>query len=117
MTTAGLKAALLEAKVLKFALNDGEDDGDDDDDDAAKEELEVGDVEVFYPFEYGPSFFARQWDLVIIEGWFLSINSFLHEVWFSFDFLPFFGTGCPPFPCLHIHNVLAAACLIGDPHN
>jgi len=69
MTTAGLKAALLDSKVLELVVGNG-----------GVEEFEVGTVEVFFPFEYGTSFFSRSWDLIIIEGWFPSINSFIHEV-------------------------------------
>lgn len=36
-------------------------------------------VNIFYPFEYR-GLHARSWDLVIIEGWFGMINSFIHEV-------------------------------------
>lgn len=36
-------------------------------------------VEIFHPFDYPGTFFSTPWDLVIIEGWFLSINSFIHE--------------------------------------
>jgi hypothetical protein len=41
---------------------------------------QVETVEIFYPFSYPKSFFSTPWDLVIIEGWFLSINTFIHEV-------------------------------------
>ncbi|CAM9445669.1 unnamed protein product [Ectocarpus fasciculatus] len=37
------------------------------------------DVRIFYPFNY-EGLHARSWDLVIIEGWFGMINSFIHEV-------------------------------------
>ncbi|CAM9136392.1 unnamed protein product [Ectocarpus sp. 8 AP-2014] len=36
-------------------------------------------VRIFYPFYY-EGLHARSWDLVIIEGWFGMINSFIHEV-------------------------------------
>ncbi|CAM9530263.1 unnamed protein product, partial [Ectocarpus sp. 12 AP-2014] len=36
-------------------------------------------VRIFYPFNY-EGLHARSWDLVIIEGWFEMINSFIHEV-------------------------------------
>lgn len=36
-------------------------------------------VRIFYPFNY-EGLHARSWDLVIIEGWFGMINSFIHEV-------------------------------------
>jgi hypothetical protein len=62
MTTEGLKHALLDNPHIW-----GED-------------MEVGSAEVFFPFSYGSSFFSTPWDVVIIEGWFLSINSFIHEV-------------------------------------
>lgn len=62
MTTEGLKYAFLDNPSIF---------GDDS---------EIGSVEVFYPFSYGSSFFSRSWDVIIIEGWFLSINSFIHEV-------------------------------------
>lgn len=39
----------------------------------------VGNVTIFYPFEYR-GLHDRRWDLVIIEGWFAMINSFIHEV-------------------------------------
>ena len=61
MTTMGLRAALLRLPA-------------------------VASVEVFFPFDYGTesgraaTMFDRQWDLVIIEGWFPSINSFIHEI-------------------------------------
>ena len=42
--------------------------------------LAIVQVEVFYPFDYRASFFdPRGWDVVLIEGWFLSINGFIHE--------------------------------------
>lgn len=41
--------------------------------------LEIAQVEVFYPFNY-VGLHDRQWDLVIIEGWFKMINAFIHEV-------------------------------------
>lgn len=37
---------------------------------------EVDKVEIFFPFDYSPMFLTK-WDLVVIEGWFLSINSFI----------------------------------------
>lgn len=37
------------------------------------------DVRIFYPFNY-EGLHARSWDVVIIEGWFGMINSFIHEV-------------------------------------
>ena len=46
-------------------------------------------AKIFYPFEYhglhphgtsSSSASAAGWDLVIIEGWFDMINSFIHEV-------------------------------------
>lgn len=55
MTTAGLKKALLGMGRDRFH------------------------VEVFYPFAYTSGFFEG-WDVVLIEGWFLSINTFIHEV-------------------------------------
>ena len=61
MTTMGLRAALLRLPA-------------------------VASVEVFFPFDYGTesgraaTMFDRQWDLVTIEGWFPSINSFIHEI-------------------------------------
>lgn len=39
----------------------------------------VENVTIFYPFEY-QGLHDRSWDLVIIEGWFGMINSFIHEV-------------------------------------
>ena len=39
----------------------------------------VENVTIFYPFEYH-GLHDRSWDLVIIEGWFMMINSFIHEV-------------------------------------
>lgn len=35
-------------------------------------------VETFYPFEYA-GFHLTSWDVIIIEGWFPSITTFLHE--------------------------------------
>lgn len=40
----------------------------------------IGHAEIFYPFTYD-GLHERQWDLVIIEGWFKMINVFIHEVW------------------------------------
>jgi glycosyltransferase involved in cell wall biosynthesis len=40
---------------------------------------QVEHVEVFYPFEY-VNLTARNWDLVLIEGWFEMIHAFIHEV-------------------------------------
>ena len=53
MTTSGLQAAL-------------------------RERADIGHVETFYPFEYG-GFHSVVWDVVVIEGWFQSIASFIHE--------------------------------------
>lgn len=39
----------------------------------------VENVQIFYPFEYR-GLHDTSWDLVIIEGWFAMINSFIHEV-------------------------------------
>lgn len=39
----------------------------------------VENVTIFYPFVYN-GLHDRSWDLVIIEGWFAMINSFIHEV-------------------------------------
>ena len=36
-------------------------------------------VKVFTPFEYD-GIEKYQWDIVLIEGWFPSINSFIHEI-------------------------------------
>ena len=36
-------------------------------------------VEVFSPFNYD-ALTARQWDIVVIEGWFTQIHAFIHEV-------------------------------------
>lgn len=40
----------------------------------------IAHAEIFYPFTYD-GLHERQWDLVIIEGWFKMINVFIHEVW------------------------------------
>lgn len=42
--------------------------------------IKIAHAEVFYPFTYS-GLHERQWDLVIIEGWFKMINVFIHEVW------------------------------------
>jgi hypothetical protein len=34
---------------------------------------------IFYPFEYNAELVTR-WDLVIIEGWFMMVDSFIHEI-------------------------------------
>lgn len=43
----------------------------------ARDDVEV--AQTFYPFEY-KGLHDHQWDLVVIEGWFPMINSFIHEV-------------------------------------
>lgn len=41
---------------------------------------EVSLVKTFYPFEYQGLHEHGPWDLIVIEGWFPMINSFIHEV-------------------------------------
>lgn len=41
--------------------------------------VQIAHTKIFYPFNY-VGLHERQWDLVIIEGWFLMINAFIHEV-------------------------------------
>lgn len=54
ITTDGLRAALLQRE-------------------------DVGEVSVFYPFHY-ERLFEQQWDVVVIEGWFLMIHDFIQIV-------------------------------------
>ena len=59
--------------------------------DALRQHPSVARAEVYFPFDYGRGdssgtlvrsvgIFENQWDLIIIEGWFPSINSFIHEM-------------------------------------
>lgn len=67
---------------------------------ALMQRVDVGTVETFYPFEY-QGLHDTEWDLVIIEGWFKSVNAFIHEVrrisaWRRSDAVAASGTKPPP---------------------
>ena len=44
---------------------------------ALRQRADVNVVETFYPFKY-TRLFERQWDVVLIEGWFPMIHDFIH---------------------------------------
>lgn len=78
MTMAGLRHALLSKKWSGSTTQPGSK-GDADSSVTEERRWSVENVTIFYPFEY-QGLHDRSWDLVIIEGWFGMINSFIHEV-------------------------------------
>lgn len=73
VTMAGVRQALLGRDGSGSTMQTGRKS------DAERRRWSVENVTIFYPFEYS-GLHDRSWDLVIIEGWFAMINSFIHEV-------------------------------------
>lgn len=73
VTMAGVRSALL-ARGHRGVGQDGEGGSS-----GGGQNPQIAHAQVFYPFEYN-GLHDRQWDLVIIEGWFKMINAFIHEV-------------------------------------
>lgn len=80
VTMAGVRQALLRRPGNSSGEVSGEKDGEKiNEGGRSTEDIKIAHAQVFYPFEYG-GLHERDWDLVIIEGWFKMINVFIHEV-------------------------------------
>lgn len=75
VTMAGVRQALLRRHGKMHAAGESKIDGV-----QQGSTTKIAHAEIFYPFTYD-GLHERQWDLVIIEGWFKMINVFIHEVW------------------------------------
>lgn len=79
VTMAGVRQALLSRNRSGNTLRQGRKSDADSSSITEGRRWGVENVTIFYPFDY-KGLHDSSWDLVIIEGWFEMINSFIHEV-------------------------------------